>query len=297
VKKLRILVVGDVMVDWYTFVSTTRDAMEAPIPIWDEVSHEYRLGGAANVAANIKSIGGDGIDVFLAGIADLSSDPAIIPMLDDAGLDPTMLVGSTTMVKRRYARDRTTQIIFRSDSVKRFSDKDTDKLKAVLSHVMSTWKIDAVVFSDYDKGTIDADVVASLSNVPMSIVDSKRKDVSIFAGSTLIKLNEFEYSAQSSSVLYTNFTSMFTYCVVTKGARGADLLICDRALSDDKKYVIHSESFPAEIVKAVDVTGCGDTHTAAMAYCLVKGGDVRDAVRIANMHASRVVQKFGTAIT
>jgi rfaE bifunctional protein kinase chain/domain len=300
-KVFKILVVGDIMLDQYTHVKTERRAEEANIPVWDELKQEYRLGGAANVAHNLKAIGKDEVEVHLAGIC---GSLVVNHKLKEIGIKNDRVMGQETMLKRRFV-DQDGKFVMRLDNFRKFELGEVEFFETMMNY--SEQKFDAVVFSDYDKGTITPAVVEVFRKLaPLTIVDSKRKDLRIFDGINILKVNEREYSDQVSSKIYTNFTEFFQYVVVTKGDEGSTLIMCDHArtvradLSPGRiigeSYVNHSEDFPVIRVMPKDVTGCGDTHTAAMTFCTLKTRDVRSAVKFANSCAAQVVQKFGTSV-
>lgn len=285
----KVLVVGDIMVDQYIFVETNRTAPEARIPVWDEKRKETRPGGAANVARNLRALGD--IEVSLAGLTDFVSQE----MIGYHDIDVSMCTGNQTMYKRRYIGPDG-EHLFRHDNFLKFKADVpyfAERLKRDLSD-----QYEIVVISDYDKGTVTdevVDVIRSVHKGPV-VVDSKRHDLRIFSGFTILKVNEHEYDVQLSSPYYSHVESLFDYVVVTKGARGAELRQRDPIKDNDIRYVIHSEKFAISPVKAKDVTGCGDTHTAAMAFSLMQNPDMRQAVKFANHCAREVVQKFGTSV-
>lgn len=300
-KVYKVLVVGDIMLDQYTHVKTTRQAEEAKIPVWDELRQEYRLGGAANVAHNLKAIGKDEVEVHLAGIC---GSLVVIHRLRELGIKNDRMLGHETMIKRRFV-DENKNFVMRLDNFQKFDNAEVKFFEMMMDY----WEqqFDCVIFSDYDKGTITPAVVSVFKKLaPLTIVDSKRADLRIFDGMNILKVNEKEYSAQVSNKLYPNFTEFFQYVVVTRGGEGSTLIMCDHAKSVKRtlspgviigdSYTNHSEEFPVIRVMAKDVTGCGDTHTAAMAFCTLKTRDVRSAVKFANSCAAQVVQKFGTSV-
>ncbi len=292
--RFKVLVVGDIMLDVYTYVRSTRMAPEADLPVYDVVSTETRLGGAANVANNLKSLGGDDVDVYLAGIVGL--DRNAIPLIREHDISTDACMGGATMVKHRFVDADTHRYLHRVDNIKKFPEKDTSFFEMMSRGVIGQ-EFHAIVISDYDKGTISEDLARTLVRHPLTVVDSKRKDLRPVEGAKVMKLNESEYSAQVSNELYPYFEGFFEYCVVTLGAKGAELRQCERVKSSDKRYMIHSENFPIHSVEPTDVTGCGDTHTAAMTWAMMtNGGDARSAVRFANERAKIVVQKFGTSV-
>lgn len=292
------------MLDHYTHVRTDRKAEEADIPVWDEIRNEFRLGGAANVANNLKAIGGDEVEVHIAGIMGSQDGHHL---LRSVGIGTERTYGNSTMTKRRYV-DQGLSFVGRFDNMKSFPKDEIDFFEMMLSY----WDehFDCVIISDYDKGTITAQIAEEMRKCPLTIVDSKRADLSIFNGTTVLKVNQKEFTAQVSSPLYPDVTKFFKNCVITKGAAGADLLCSERPPREHglygeqtrtgvtrERYVVHKEEFPLDQkVQARDVTGCGDTHTAALAFALLKTGDLRSAVKFANRCASQVVQKFGTSV-
>lgn len=292
--KKSILVIGDIMVDRYTYVQTQRNAPEAKIPVWDTVTEEDRPGGAANVALNLLALGSDEVEVFLAGIADKKD----VQMLSRRGINTYLCHGYETMVKHRFVNKDTSEYLFRSDNFQKFSQQSVELFEKALDHFIPGHKFDAVVFSDYDKGTLTKDmyVQVALGRTDLVVVDSKRVDLSMYAGSQVLKVNEEEYSRQVSKGPYTSVESLFDYVVVTKGKNGSELRQQERSKSNDKMYVNHVEQFPVISVNAKDVTGCGDTHTAAMTFALLKSKDIRMAVKFGNACARNVVQKFGTSV-
>lgn len=291
--KYKILVIGDIMIDKYTYVQSNRTASEAPIPVWDVIRTELRLGGAANVANNIEAIGKEDVNVYLAGI--VGSADGETNILRSRNINNDMCIGGKTMLKHRYIDDVTSKHIMRCDNILCFSKDDVDFFKMFIRGYVWNNKFDAVVISDYDKGTITEEIVNIVKPISWMIVDSKRKDLRMFSGAKVLKLNNYEYSLQASNKEYINFEKLFENVVVTKGSSGAELRQCEISNSNDNRYIVHTENFSVEKVKANDVTGCGDTHTAAMAYSLLCNNDIRVAIKFANACASTVVKKFGTS--
>lgn len=308
--KKRILVVGDIMVDRYTYVFSERVAPEAPIPVWDKVEHENRLGGAANVAHNLVALGGDEVEVYLAGIADAPAKR----MFSRLGIDTVLCSGAETMYKDRFVDKQTMSYLFRCDNMRKFSAEGKSSFRKCMDILSRGLLFDAVIFSDYDKGTIDNEIVqlaaqqSMLTNQALVVVDSKRIDLSIFKGSHVLKVNESEYSTQVSHGPYRCVEELFRAVVVTKGSKGAELRQAVKSVVDNRTnvpvvidsnentYIVNSEEFPTIAVNARDVTGCGDTHTAALTFSLLKNDDIRLAVKFANECARNVVQKFGTSV-
>jgi rfaE bifunctional protein kinase chain/domain len=282
---MRILVAGDMMIDRYTYVESTRRAQEADIPVWDTYYEEDRLGGAANVANNVKALCSD--ETWLMGI--VSRD--LLDLFD--GMRIGAAVFGESMVKHRIVDLVEKKIIFRNDNIKKFSESDVNELNRQtlnFSELIKTF--DAVIVSDYDKGTVTPELVEMLRPIPLKVVDSKRSDLSMFKGFDVLKVNESEFNAQSNKPYVIE--ELFGCCVVTLGDRGSMLRIFEKV--DGVKYKLTTVNVPVQKCRSVDVTGCGDTHTAALTISLLKKKDILSAVESANHHASRVVEMFGTSV-
>lgn len=302
-RKFKVLVIGDIILDHYSHVETTRNAQEANIPIWDVIKTENRLGGAANVALNLKAIGGDEVDVSLAGICDHYLRENLVRV----NIDLRFLFDARWwgLIKNRLV-DTDGRIIMRYDNKKKFHEYDVEKFwKSFKDTYIADLQYDAIVISDYDKGTIDPTYIYC-PQTPLMIVDSKRKDLSIYEGFDILKLNNSEFDIQlanKESYGEKYFETLFSNVVVTKGRKGAELRNTVLKTSFISKYGpspieyrTDKELFPVKKALEKDVTGCGDTHTAAMTFFMLKNRDIRKAVAFANVCASKVVEKFGTSI-
>lgn len=296
----KILVLGDIMLDRYTYVRTSRRAAEAHIPVWDQLCCEVRPGGAANIASNIQAFAPNdevslcgimGMESFIAGGVDNYS-----MLRDHHGIATDLVINGTTMVKHRFVDFDTNQFLFRHDNFLKFDTGDIKWFESAVLPFILKKDFDMIVLSDYDKGTVTPKLVSHLRDYPITVIDSKRRDLRMFEGMTVLKVNEPEYSEQVSSKIYSNFTKFFDYCVVTKGENGADLIECEQLKSTVCRYITHTERFPVEPILATDVTGCGDTFTAALSVELLRSRDIRQAVKFGNYCAGKKVQKFGTSI-
>jgi len=281
-----VLVIGDAMIDRYHYVSTERSAQEADIPVCDLLESEDRLGGATNVAANIKSLDAD-ILVTFTGIA----DGCLRSLLLKDGIEPVCAYGEP-IIKTRIVNCGT--IIARVDNKKRFSTQRSNLLEELCDKVDFN-RFDVIVISDYDKGTLSDSLIRKLvSSKAITIVDSKRYDLSPYKGTNFLNINEIEYSAQASSKEYLCVESLFDNVIVTRGKKPT-LLLQHEPTGNSSSYITHREEFPIDAVSEVDVTGCGDTHTAAFVAGLLRDMlDIRNAVRYANQCASIAVTKQGT---
>lgn len=289
----RVLVVGDVMLDRYWFGAVDRISPEAPVPVVRVTREEDRLGGAANVALNVKSLGAQatlltvvGQDEAAAKLEALLQSHGVASVL---GHDPQLY----TIVKLR--------VIGRSQQLLRV-DFENAPDHEVLAQMLSDFEReitqhDAVIFSDYGKG--------GLAHIPRMIelaraagkpvlIDPKGSDYQRYAGATVLTPNRGELAlltgpwkdearlAQLADGLRRELG--LTQLLVTRSEEGMSLF--------DDAGSLH---VPAEAREVFDVTGAGDTVIATLAVMLAAGLSMREAVPVANHAASLVVGKFGTA--
>lgn len=292
--KKRVLVVGDAMLDRYYEGPVARISPEAPVPIVKVASTFERLGGAANVALNVASLG-VGV-TFLAYVgADADAD-ALRARLAEAGVDARLVTAEAarTIVKLRVLSQR--QQMLRLDFEDGFADENHDDLleafrAALVDH-------DLVVLSDYGKGTLArvADLIsaARAADRPV-VVDPKGTDFARYAGATAITPNASEFFAVAGRPtdeddLGRRAASLrerlsLEHLLVTRGERGMSLFEADGRRLD----------IPTEAREVYDVTGAGDTVIATLAAVLAAGASFADATRLANLAAGIVVGRKGTA--
>jgi rfaE bifunctional protein kinase chain/domain len=289
----RVLVVGDAMLDRYWFGSVDRISPEAPVPIVRVTREEERLGGAANVALNVKTLGAQCTLLTVVG----EDEPARIlrRLLEEQGV--TTVLGSDprlyTIVKLR--------VIGRSQQLIRV-DFENQPEHEVLQQMLTDYERvlpahEAVLFSDYGKG--------GLTHIPRMIelaraagkpvlIDPKGSDYRRYAGATVITPNRAELAQvigawSGEAQLHERAQNLraelgLTGLLLTRSEEGMTLF-------DDAGHL----DVPAQAREVFDVTGAGDTVIATMATLLAAGLSLREAVPIANRAGSIVVGKFGTA--
>ena len=293
VMQSRILVVGDAMLDRYWFGAVDRISPEAPVPVVRVSREEERLGGAANVALNAKTLGAQASLLTVVG----DDEPArkLRQMLEQQGVNA--LLGSDpklyTIVKLR--------VIGRSQQLIRI-DFENQPDHEVLSGMLSDFERvlpehDAVLFSDYGKG--------GLTHIPRMIeraraagkpvlIDPKGSDYTRYAGATVITPNRAELAQVIGT--WNSEAQLFERAQALRVAQRLDAVLLTRSeegmsLFDETGHV----QVPATAREVFDVTGAGDTVIATLATMLGCGLSLREAMPIANRAGSIVVGKFGTA--
>lgn len=299
--KIKVLVVGDLMLDRYIVGSVDRISPEAPVPVLRHGQHHERAGGAANVAMNLAGLG---CETFLAGFWGNDGERAnLAKLLDAASVNTAGVVTSVlpTISKTRIVA-RTQQILrldiesseeFAPDELKRLEERATDLVKHV----------SAVILSDYAKGALSGQICASVIHAARGLgipvlVDPKTKDLSKYSGATTICPNLSELSlatgipAQNTEALFAAaypqmIEHRLDFLTVTMSEKGI------RILGPGHGGV---EGFysPARAREVFDVSGAGDTVIATMAASLAGGLELQTAVELANMAAGIVVGKTGT---
>jgi rfaE bifunctional protein kinase chain/domain len=295
--RARVLVVGDAMLDRYWFGAVDRISPEAPVPVVRVNREEERLGGAANVALNVKTLGAQATLLTVVG----DDEPArkLRSLLERQGVHA--LMGSDpqlyTIVKLR--------VIGRSQQLLRV-DFENQPDHEVLAGMLSDYERvlpqhDAVLFSDYGKG--------GLTHIPRMIelaraagksvlVDPKGSDYSRYAGATVITPNRAEL-AQVIGV-WNSEAQLHERAQALRAAHRLDGLLLTRSeegmsLFDTVDGVAGHTQAPAQAREVFDVTGAGDTVIATMAAMLACGATLREAMPVANRAGGLVVGKFGTA--
>lgn len=301
--KPKVAVVGDLILDHYVFGAVSRISPEAPIPVLHVSREEDRLGGAANVAANILSLGGRSTLVGAIGRDEpgtrfrklaqaakgLTLDATQTPMR------PTVL--KTRMVSQNQQMLRVDREIHGALEPGELQDVTGKARKAVDG-------VGAVVISDYGKGVITPESAQALisaagkAGIPV-IVDPKGRDYSRYKGATAVTPNRSEAEAATG-----------VDCSTLEGVHEAGKKLCKQlklkaaviTLSAQGVAVIPARGemthFPAQARSVYDVTGAGDTFIASFAMCVAGGADFNTSARIANYAAALKVARFGAvAIT
>jgi rfaE bifunctional protein kinase chain/domain len=289
----RILVVGDIMLDRYWYGEVARISPEAPVPVVHIRREENRLGGAANVAINIKTLGAQ--LTLLSTVGQDEAARSLRALLEQSGIqaelgeDP----GMETIVKLR--------VIGRAQQMLRIDfEKEPDH--EVLAGMLGRFEVllashDVVLFSDYGKG--------GLAHIPKMIelaraaakpvlVDPKGSDYSRYRGASVITPNRAELAQvigawrneidlqQKAEALSQSLS--LQALLVTRSEEGMTLFEAGRV-----------SSVPANAREVVDVTGAGDTVIATLALMVACGLDLSQAMAWANRAGGLVVAKFGTA--
>ena len=293
--QVKVLVIGDVMLDRYWWGSVNRISPEAPVPVVNLEKTSNAVGGAANVAANIKGLGAvpflvgvigndDGGDIFKDSLEHLGISAKYLLTVDNR---PTTIKTRIIAQQQQIARiDQETGNNLTAD--------DEAKLLDGLLKLLS--EIDIVVVSDYSKGLLSDNLLSLLITNTKKLnkkilIDPKGKDYNKYKNATLLTPNRKEAAEASHKISVAeagqdlmNKLSLESL-IITQGEDGMTIF--------EKETETH---LPALARHVYDVTGAGDTVIAALAAALGSGEDLLTAARIANIAAGFVVEELGTTV-
>ncbi len=298
--KKKVLVLGDVMLDRFVWGSVSRISPEAPVPVVEVRKETTCLGGAANVAANIRSLGGEPFPLAIVG------NDAEGELLRAKFRELGTTVGGIFIDKGRLTSIKT-RIIAHHQQVCRTDREDRSALSPELRRKIVAWFrthleiMDAVIVSDYAKGLISSSLLRQILPLAKAAqktvcIDPKLKNLEAYRPATVITPNvlETEYAAGMS---ITNEQDLLRAGRKVLRQTGIDHLLVTRgehgmALFDADSKVTQIPTLAREVF---DVTGAGDTVISTLALGLVAGLSILEAAILSNIAAGIVVAKLGTA--
>ena len=296
-RKKRIVVVGDAMLDVYLGGDVERISPEAPVPVVRVRDRRYAMGGAANVAQNVAAAGAR---VTLVGAAGTdSAGVRLRAMLEAIGAD------SSSVITTRRPTTSKTRVVARAQQMLRFDEEDDGDLPGRdVQRLLDTLlpllaKADALVLEDYNKGVLVPSVIEGAIRVARSrgipiIVDPKYRNFFSYRGATVFKPNRRELEAamgaavdlEHPEALPATFERLgVEHLLLTLGERGMALIAADGVV----------RRIPTTARDVYDVVGAGDTVTAYLATSLAAGASAYEAAVVANYAAGVEVGKLGAA--
>jgi len=296
-----ILVIGDVMLDHFVIGRVDRISPEAPVPVVKFERDDFRLGGAANVAANVRAL--DGIPLVIGCVGQDGTADTFRHLLKERDIATDRLIVDASRPTTRKVRVVTT----RNQQVARVDYEDEAPLSAAITAQLTAavrngcHGVGAIVLSDYCKGVVTPEVIAATRNaaghIPI-IVDPKVPDASRYAGVTVLTPNHHEAELMTGTRIRTADDAK-TAARALHATTGANVLI---TWGEHGMWVFDASGttqvdlhIPATAREVADVTGAGDTVVATLALALAAGASLSDAARLANRAAGIVVGRFGAA--
>ncbi|MDQ7037582.1 MAG: D-glycero-beta-D-manno-heptose-7-phosphate kinase [Aquificota bacterium] len=288
VRGLKVLVVGDLILDRYLYGRVERISPEAPVPVVEVEKEEVRLGGAGNVASNLASLGAK---TYIAGVVgeDRGGD-LILSLLKERGIEPLLVTDRRPTTEKTRVVSRSQQLLrIDREERKRIQGKTLKKIREIVAEV----ECDGVVVSDYAKGVITEDVMRAVKEKGVFFaVDPRPVNRDLYKGADLMTPNEKELREMTDPLSGEEVETLgirlrerllLDTLVVTRGPKGMTLF---------REGVRH---FPARARKVYDVTGAGDTVVASLLAFHLAGAGWDEACELANVCAGIVVGEFGTA--
>lgn len=299
--KYKVLIIGDVMIDSYMWGKVERISPEAPVPVLTSQNRENRLGGAANVALNILSLGAT--PILCSVIGDDEHGVLFKELMKEKNLVTEGLLVDTdrkTTIK--------TRVISEHQHLLRIDEEDSMNLSAIMEdafvkHMLSIIckkQVDAIIFEDYDKGVITPLVIenivamANKMGIP-TLVDPKKRNFSAYKNVTLFKPNFKELSEGLKMDLRKNDPENIhsaterlhkdlhiNYVMVTLSEMGV-------LISEDGTY----KAIPAHKRDITDVSGAGDTVISTASLCMISGMSPEQIACISNLAGGIVCEKTG----
>jgi len=296
---LRVLVIGDLMVDAYTWGKVNRISPEAPVPVVNVIKRESRLGGAGNVVLNIASLGAK--PYVCSVIGDDSTGETLQGILQAAGLSTSGIItekGRPTTVKERVIAG--SQQLIRVDSETE-APVSLASSKALLEQVKA-WlpEVDVILFEDYDKGVLSTELIqeiilmAKAKQIP-TVVDPKKKNFFAYSGATLFKpnLNELRdgLGLDASAIAPEAIAKTVADFKAAQSFTGLFVTMSERGVYMD--FAADQIQIPAHIRQIADVSGAGDTVISIAACSLAAGGSAKQIAELANLGGGLVCESLG----
>ncbi len=298
-KKLKVLVIGDVMIDAYIYGSVKRISPEAPVPVVSVTKRERRLGGAANVALNVQALGAQPILCSVIGKDNDAKE--FIGLLKDQHLSHEGILESDeriTTVKNRVMSSSQHLLRIDSEIETQLSKVDEDSFIERLKSLITD--CDLIIFEDYDKGVLSANTIqkvideANLKGIPTA-VDPKKKNFNQYKFCTLFKPNLKELKEGLGMEVDPKSTPEVASAVNKLKA----MLGFKQALITLSEYGVYFQSdkedgkHPAHLRSIADVSGAGDTVISIAAMALALGLPLPFAAELANLGGGIVCEYQG----
>ena len=303
IRGLKVVVLGDLMLDEYLFGEVNRISPEAPVPIVRVLRERAVLGGAANVAANLKAVGAEP-----AVVGTLQNDVAgerLLRLLAGLNIHSEGIVQDAsrpTIIKTRVIGQQQQMLRIDREEPGDLEEETVAGLRATLAKVLQD--AGALIVSDYAKGVVGPHLMEAVRDLCRGrgipwIVDPKPSHRHLYHGATLMTPNTKELAELSGQQARTDadVAKAGRQLVGDLGLAGLLVTRSEKGMALFAPDAIHREPWliPTEAQEVFDVSGAGDTVIAVFSAAVAAGGDWKDAAMLANAAAGVVVGKVGTA--
>lgn len=300
-KTKRVLIIGDVMIDSYMWGDVNRISPEAPIPIVSVVNREYRMGGAANVAFNINSLGAEPILCAVVGQDEkgkIFRDLLKQNSMSDEGL--LSLPDRKTTIKTRIICGSQHMLRVDDEVDTEIDEKSSEILVEKVEKIIAKQKIDLIIFEDYDKGVLNPKFISKVikiakKNSIFTAVDPKKRNFNSYNGVDLFKPNFKEFcEGTNSEISKTDLKEIAKSAQKFLESSAISTLLL--TLSEHGVFISDIKNnfhFPAERRLIADVSGAGDTVISVAGLLLSAGASLSEIASISNIAGGLVCEKSG----
>ena len=286
---MKILVLGDVILDINYFVTTNRMAPEADIPVYNVFKNNFILGGSSNVAKNLKQINFEVEIVSIIG--NDYNGIKLKKLLEDSGIKTTLYIDKTRKTTQKN------RIFYNNDLVTRYDIEDTHYINSdfenkIIEYVKTQSDVDTIIFSDYGKGFLTKKICECIidhcnKKSILTFVDPKTIDAIKYKGCFCFKSNLLEGQVltgkKNVSEIMEEMKLKFDckHAILTCGENGM-------YVNSHNNHICHKSKLPV-----LDVTGCGDVVLSVLTYCYLKTEDIIYSSKVANYVAGKCVGVIG----
>lgn len=298
-KKLNVLVIGDLMIDAYTWGKVTRISPEAPVPVVNVSKMETRLGGAGNVVMNLVSLGAKPFVVSVIGKD--ARGVELKGLLAQQGVDVSGIIEDATRpttVKERVLAGSQQLIRIDAETDELVSSDISLNLLEQVKVILP--KVQVVIFEDYDKGVLSENLIqeivalAKLHKVP-TVVDPKKRNFFSYSGVDLFKPNLSELKAglglNADDLTDAKLPTTVKEFKDSQKMKGVFVTLSERGVYID--YADQTAKIPAHIRQIADVSGAGDTVISIAACALAFGLPAKEIAELANLGGGLVCESLG----
>lgn len=296
---LKVLVVGDVMIDSYYFGKVERISPEAPVPVVAVNKKETRLGGAANVAMNLIALGAK--PVLCSVIGDDNDGDDMMRLLEEAGIGASGIVRSKdriTTVKTRVIGQNTQMLRIDSEMTGSISEVDSYQLVERIYELLID--ADVLIFEDYDKGVLTQENIkqiidnAKKADVPV-VVDPKKRNFNYYHGADLFKPNLKELKEGIHADVDTDNKQAFEGAIhklmKEMNLKSVMVTLSEKGVMISNGSQVHY--IPAHVRKIADVSGAGDTVISVASLCVALNIDPDKTATLSNLAGGLVCEEVG----
>ncbi|HYH56698.1 MAG TPA: bifunctional ADP-heptose synthase [Anseongella sp.] len=300
-EKLNVLIIGDVMLDAYVWGKVDRISPEAPVPVLSVLRREFRLGGAANVALNVKALGANPLLCSLTG--NDGAGKSFLELFAQAGISTEGMLESErrpTSIKTRVIGHHQQLLRIDEESTEPCPGEETRALLGRISAMLRERAVSVIIFEDYDKGVITPELIRQVTgwarerNIPV-VVDPKKRNFLEYRNCTLFKPNLKELREGLKTELDIKDPAAILRAAQTLREKlDAELVMV--TLSEAGILITGDEGqtvIPAHVRKINDVSGAGDTVVSVAALGLAAGLPPISFTELANLAGGLVCEKVG----